>query len=312
MDPDQQRKTTAAGVVVLVFVAGTALVAGAVPGVMSAQATNEIDSCTTISEPGTYELTADIGNSDADRCLLIETADVTLEGNGHLVDGVDGPNSFGVYVDADAGDRTTVRNLTVRDWEEGVRVVDGDTVVEDVEAVSNVDGLSAQQVNDGVRFENVDVHDNTDDGIEAIDVLDLFVIDSRSADNAEDGLYLDNADDGDVRNNLVENNGENGIYGFDTDVTSFGDNVIRGNAEDGILVEARPRQGDGGAPSARAEDMSIVGNEITDNGDEGIHLRSLGRGVTVADNSVCDSGDKQFLLENVMNIEMSGNDASCR
>lgn len=311
MDPNRQRTTTAAVVAVLVFLAGTALLVSTVPGVMSAQAPTEIDSCTTISEPGTYELTADIVNSDADRCLFIESAGVTLEGNGYLVDGVDGGDSFGVYVDGALGDRITVRDLTVRDWEEGVRIVDGDTVVEDVEAVSNFDGLSAQQVNDGVRFENVDVHDNTDDGIEAIDVLDLFVIDSRSADNAEDGLYLDNADDGDVRNNVVVNNGENGIYGFDTDVMSFGDNVIRNNAEDGILVEAQPRQADGGSPDSRAEDMSITDNEITDNGDEGIHLRSLGRGITVADNTICNSGDKQLLIENVLNIEMSGNDADC-
>lgn len=310
MQPSQQREITAVAAVVLVTVAGAALVLSTVPGATSAQDHNGIDSCTTVSEPGAYELTEDIGDSDADRCLVIETDGVTLDGNGHLVDGVDRDDSFGVYVNVDEGGQITVRDLTVRDWEEGVRIDDGHVDVEDVEAYSNLDGVSAQQLADGVWLDGLDVHDNTDDGIEMIEVTEYAITDTRSANNAEDGIYLDNADEGDVRNNVIEDNGENGVYGFDPDMTSISDNAIRDNAEDGILLEAQ------GAGGARAEDATIDGNEIVDNGDEGIHLRSLGQGVavgpvTVIDNTVCDNDDKQFLLEEVPNVEMSGNEVSC-
>jgi len=305
MHPDLRRKITAVGLLVVTFTAGTALVVGTVPGSISAHRISGIDSCTTISEPGTYELTDDIENSGADRCLLVETGDVTLEGNGHLVDGTDRDSAFGVYVDADGGGEITVQDLTVRDWEEGVRIVDGETTVEGVEATSNIDGLNARRIADDVRFENIDAHDNTDDGVEAIHVTGLFVVDSRSTDNDGDGIYLDDADDGEVRNNVVEGNDEHGVHGFDPDDMSISDNEIRDNAEDGVHVHAK------GASGARAEDMTISSNEITDNGDEGVHLTDLRRVGRITDNTVCNNDDKQFLIEDVPNVEMSGNDLSC-
>lgn len=284
----------------LIFIAGTTLVAGIVPDLVSALENNEIDSCTTISEPGTYELTDDIEDSDADRCILIETGDVTLEGNGHLVDGIDQDETFGVYVEG-TGREVTVQDLTVRDWDEGVRIVDGDAHVVGVEATSNHDGVGSHRQTD-VQFEDIDAHDNADDGVEVTNSPDTFIIDSHIADNGADGIYLENADDGEVRNNVIEGNDDNGIRGFSPDDTSIRDNEIRDNGEDGILVYA---EGTGG------EGMSITSNEITDNGDEGIQLTNLRRIGRITDNTVCNNDDKQFLIEDVPNIEMSGNDITC-
>jgi hypothetical protein len=48
-----------------------------------------IASCTTITEPGEYVLSNDIGpTSGEEPCLLINTNDVTLDGNGFAIDGV--------------------------------------------------------------------------------------------------------------------------------------------------------------------------------------------------------------------------------
>jgi hypothetical protein len=51
---------------------------------------NRIDSCTTITEPGTYELNQSVDDApDTDRraCIVVRSGDVTLDGNGHTING---------------------------------------------------------------------------------------------------------------------------------------------------------------------------------------------------------------------------------
>ena len=96
----------------------------------------EITECTTIDESGEYKLGSDIdGTGD---CLRIDTAEVVLDGNGHIVQG----DESGTGIECgEAG--PVIRNLTVRGFETGIR-----------------GALS------GPRLENVTVEDNTGDGIE--------------------------------------------------------------------------------------------------------------------------------------------------
>lgn len=77
-----------------VLVVLTVVVAGFTIGVDSAIATEParqqptaIDSCTTITESGEYRLTEDIQNSNETVCIEIRASNVTLDGNGHVVDG---------------------------------------------------------------------------------------------------------------------------------------------------------------------------------------------------------------------------------
>ncbi len=79
-------------------------------------------SCTTISSPGTYVLTADVIDSPADACFIITSSDVTLDGNGHTIDGTDRWTTFGVFVHNPdtALTNINIKNLRVLDWSYGI------------------------------------------------------------------------------------------------------------------------------------------------------------------------------------------------
>ena len=109
--------TPTAVLLVAFVVAASAVLPAAVAGQDRTEAI-EIDSCTTITEPGRYELTADVGlgetNETRDACIEIRTGDVTLLGHGHVV----GPGTTGPYANsivAGTGTDTPRSNVTVRD-----------------------------------------------------------------------------------------------------------------------------------------------------------------------------------------------------
>ena len=102
------------GIALSLLVAGTGGAAAATPQPTA------ISSCTTLSSPGQYVLTADVRNGGASACLVIRASGVTLDGNGHTVDGVDDRQSVGVLVSGSASG-ATVGNLVVTDWGDGLR-----------------------------------------------------------------------------------------------------------------------------------------------------------------------------------------------
>ena len=75
-----------------------------------------IDECTTIDEPGTYALTANVSPDelgDRESCVSIRADDVTLDGNGHAVDTTDVEMRRPAAVGTNGSAR--VENVTVRD-----------------------------------------------------------------------------------------------------------------------------------------------------------------------------------------------------
>src|SRR6056297_2102384 len=86
-----------------------------------------IASCTTITEPGRYVLTADITDSEADSCIRIRSADVVLVGRNHRIDGLGDFGTAGVVARSNTDrplENVTVRNVTVTDWDDGIRYID--------------------------------------------------------------------------------------------------------------------------------------------------------------------------------------------
>ncbi|WP_240145689.1 NosD domain-containing protein [Halococcus salsus] len=98
---------------VLVVVAAASVGAG----VVGAQSGTAVDSCTTIDSPGTYTLSADLSADST--CIRIAASDVTLDGNGHTIEG----GSSGVGVEA-SGDSTlsgvTVKNVETTGFTRGI------------------------------------------------------------------------------------------------------------------------------------------------------------------------------------------------
>lgn len=102
---------------------------GGGPGPGTAQySSGAIESCTTIDEPGTYELATSIEDAEATACLRITVSDVTLDGNGHTVDGVDGGEGrVGILVDGpESLQNVTVEAVTTTRWDTGVRMGEPD------------------------------------------------------------------------------------------------------------------------------------------------------------------------------------------
>ena len=124
-------------------------------------AQTSIDSCTTIDQPGNYALTADIENAGntaiSQSCIEITADDVTLDGDGHLIDGRGESHTRGIAVRGAEG--VTIENVEVRDWHAGVFVSKGSVTVRDVRTVSNAYGLRLENATD-VRVENGTVEEN--------------------------------------------------------------------------------------------------------------------------------------------------------
>ncbi len=77
---------------------------------------------TVITEPGEYRLANDIVNSNAPVCIDVRVDSVTIDGRGHLIDGMGSSGSVGIRVQwtrSDAPD-TIIRNLRFTDWGSGV------------------------------------------------------------------------------------------------------------------------------------------------------------------------------------------------
>ena len=82
-------------------------------------ATTNITGCANLDQPGeTYLLTADIINSSTSYCINISANDVTLDCQGHLIDGDDNAD-YGIWIYRDSEQTTniTVKNCIVKDWD---------------------------------------------------------------------------------------------------------------------------------------------------------------------------------------------------
>lgn len=101
------------------------------PATDTAQQATPVDSCTTITDSGIYELATDLQGGD-DPCLHVRASDVTVDGDGHAVRGNGTDGSVGVLVYAgEPGTSTdeslsdvTLRDVEATGWDRGVQVGD--------------------------------------------------------------------------------------------------------------------------------------------------------------------------------------------
>ncbi|WP_458205140.1 NosD domain-containing protein [Haladaptatus sp. NG-SE-30] len=100
----------------------------------------QLESCTSISEPGHYVLASDI-ESPAETCIRITADDVTFDGKGHTIDGgTFRENTTGIGV---TGTNVTIQNVALVRWTFGVRYDDApDGVVRNVMTRRTVDGVT--------------------------------------------------------------------------------------------------------------------------------------------------------------------------
>lgn len=263
----------------------------------------QIDSCRTIDEPGTYELTEDIEDSERDRCIVIEADGVTFDGNGHTIDGVGDDNTVGLYIGETR--ETLVNDLEVSNWDEGILATAPDSsggdyaFIENVEAHHNKDGVKARDFFE-FGLEDVEAHHNSDDGIHLKQLTEGYMRDVHSHDNAEDGVYFDVVGDGGVDNSVIEDNGDDGIDHQASGNIYIERTTIEDNADDGVLFRG----------SSRAE-SDVVDSTIRSNGDDGVDVKASSD-VSVRENTICDNEDVQVVVrESSSDISTRDNDLAC-
>ena len=268
-----------------------------------------LDSCTTITEPGRYELAADITDSDASTCLRIRSSDVVVAGGDHRIDGVGSFGSAGVVVGPES-DRplrnVTVRNVTVTGWDDGIRyirVVDG-RVIRTTTADNRV-GIALLDTHDSRLADNV-ARANRLRGISLLESSENNTLRNNTAENnALFGIHLV---EGGVRNNtLASNAATNNEFGIV--LIGVHDNAVTGNTATanrmaGIWLSAS--SGNRLARNAvsnrfygvfladRSTENAVTNNAVESNA-VGIRLRSSDDN-TVSNNTVSSSSDNAILL----------------
>jgi parallel beta-helix repeat protein len=155
-----------------------------------------ISACTVIISPGNYILTNDILNSSSTTCINITSSDVSLNGQGYTVDGIDSASTYGVYVNNASGiTNVTVTNITVSDWYYGVYFTDVEN-----SSIQNISVVSSS--NHGVliissrynNFTNITVDSSGSIGINLTDGSNNTFNNNSIINNTVSGLYIDSSD----------------------------------------------------------------------------------------------------------------------
>jgi parallel beta-helix repeat protein len=277
-----------------------------------------IGECTRIDEPGQYVLTRDLRNVDEDVCLDVRASGVTVDGDGHRIDGVDANDSVGLRIAAPEDgtvSNVTVRNVELTDWDAGLRATARSGGALDRVTVEGVTSASNRGI--GVQFADVDAarvvdtaardngatgvllaepgpnsavldsraEGNDGYGIVVFDAPDGTVVrDSRATDNEAGGIATANGDEDTViRNNTATANGGDGISLSDSSAPTVRDNVVRGNA-------------DAGLSGFDVRDGTFAGNELVGNDEAGVALRYVDD-TAVRGNDVRRNGGNGIALE---------------
>ncbi len=313
------------GVIAMVTVV---VLAGAVPfvvGVASA-APQEVNSCTTITEPGTYHLTQDIVDSGQAACIKIWSNDVVFDGGGNTIDGHG--EGIGIYAGGLLGtlENVTVTNTVVTDWATGIKYLDvtnGALTENDVRRTTDAGILFVRS--DGNALTGNDVVANTGNGMVIYLSDDNTLVNNRAANNGGGGLlggsgfgiWLSVAHDNELRDNTVSNNVLNGIHLSQSYRNELVANTVTDNVDNGIVLDASKHtvvrdntvsnNGRTGIYLSTAYDAVIAGNVVEHNGGDGIYILQFDNS-TVMNNTIDSNMGDGVELDHSSESEMMGND----
>ncbi len=277
----------------------------------------QIDSCGNVTEPGRYELTADLQATGDRSCLWIQSADVTIDGNGFTIEGDGSPANVTlepgsadagilVYNEAAGADQVQIDNVTIRDveatgWNAGVQ---SDLDLDSIGDVSNVTitdstfrgndvGVSLFDWNATLR--DVTLADN-EYGLRGYEAGSVSVENATIEANTW-GVSATEGTNVTLDRSVVQDNSEAGVVASFGGVATVVNSVVAGNDRTGVESDTSGAiyvsnttvlinggagvQVDGGL-GATLENVTVSGN-----GDEGLLLNESAtlRNVTVTENS---------------------------
>ena len=202
---------------------------------------NDINSCRTINasnapSDGLVNLTQDINDATPSSCINITVSQITLDGQGHLVDG-DGDDGVGVNVTnaTTAIDNVTVRDMTATDWGvsgggDAIRFSADDGLVTNVNASNNFRGMILLSGADRTNVTDSIFNDNAA-GVD-VDASDVLLRNVTASNNnfGIQGSSTITTPGFVIRNSTAENNNVDGL-GIAGTAAIF-DTTARGNDPD--------------------------------------------------------------------------------
>lgn len=192
----------------------------------------EIDGCSDLYANTYYVLTTSIIDSSSGTCMNVLGENVTLDGQGYTIDGIDDWNSVGLYT---AFSNTTVKNSIFTDWG-GVWFDIGanNGKIENVIVNSAGWGIYIEE-SDFFTLNKVTANDNDGSGIWLTYSDSSTIYNVTANNNLNEGIYIDHSHNITLeRITANDNSGGNGGVAFDESDFCTIDNVTASYNELGI------------------------------------------------------------------------------
>ncbi len=188
---------------------------------------NEISSCTNITQPGSYKLTQSITNwnggdgTNEIGCVKINASNVELDCQGFTIDGVDKGSTYGVFAKAEGGSpisNITIKNCYLRDWGPAVAGFVGAGIGLKVANNSFISNITIESSFYGIYFTSFASYNNvtnvnilqgssimTSEGIRLDSFSNNNTFTKINISNTSDGFYI-SSDSNNLTNIIVFNN----------------------------------------------------------------------------------------------------------
>ena len=231
-----------------------------------------------------------------------------INGNGVAIQinyvAANGRNGVDIYIslNVDIGE-DGLGNYIVRNVNDGVGIESSQfvNVVDNEIADNGWDGVDVYSSQD-VLIENNWIHDNAVRGINVYGSDRVEITDNLVEYNGTDGIDFSSGEDALVSFNIIRGNDENGVFFSKTNGVIEG-NEIYENGEDGVYVAADGIDGE----DTSSFPVDVLGNIIRQNGDDGVEFRN---GLFSGEDVDVDTEDRPeiFSLVGGNTIEQNGDD----
>jgi parallel beta-helix repeat protein len=217
------------------------------------------------------------GVSDCSEGVTIDADKITLDGNGHLIDGVG--SGSGIYLDSKRG--VTIKNCVVTEFSEGIRLQSciHDTLVDNI-VINNDYGIKLHYSPYNTVVNNI-------------------------ANNNSHGISLDNSDNNDLTANTARGDYWEGIHLYSSDNNILTNNTANSCTLSGIMLSycsgntlmrnTADSNGSSGIVLGITSSSDLIGNLASYNSGHGILLGSSFNN-TLDDNSTIANGSDGISL----------------
>lgn len=212
-----------------------------------------IDSCGKIDEAGKYKITNDLSSKDT--CLELNSDNIKIDGENHLIEGTEDPRTYGIY--AEAKENLSIRNLKVRKYEIGINLRNAfEATVEGTETNENSRAGVLLEYSIRGTVENVESQENSR-GVYLIGTSGTKIKNNQIRDNKW-GIHLKESSKNKITDNEIRNNGRGiELYNRCSD-NQIENNIVCGNSINDIELDNV--QGSDNKGSNTCEETDIKGN----------------------------------------------------